>query len=68
MAVAERLSMTDRLKKYFADVKVEMTKVSWPSRQEAREATTVVLVAVLIISVFIYSVDLLIGRIVRAVL
>jgi preprotein translocase subunit SecE len=68
MAVAERLSLIDRLKKYLADVKVEMTKVSWPSRQEAREATTVVLFAVLIISIFIYSVDLLVGRIVRAVL
>jgi preprotein translocase subunit SecE len=68
MAVAERISATDRLKKFMGEVKVEITKVSWPSRQELREATVVVIVAVIIISVFIYAVDLLIGRIVQAVL
>jgi preprotein translocase subunit SecE len=68
MAVAERLSATDRLRKFIGEVKVEITKVSWPSRDELREATVVVIVAVFIISIFIYAMDLMIGRIVQAVL
>ena len=47
---------------------MEGKKVSWPSRAELRESTTVVLVAVFIISIFIYVVDIVISRGVQAVL
>ncbi|MBD3162711.1 MAG: preprotein translocase subunit SecE [Candidatus Latescibacteria bacterium] len=62
------MSVIDRFKKFLSDVKIEMTKVSWPSREEVKESTMVVLVAVFIIAVFIYAVDLVISRIVRMIL
>jgi preprotein translocase subunit SecE len=62
------MSMFERFKRFLGEVKVEATKVSWPSRDELRESTTVVLVAVLIISVFIYIVDIVISKGVQAVL
>lgn len=68
MATAAQMSVFERFKKFIGDVKVEATKVSWPSREEVKESTMVVLVAVFIIAVFIYAVDLVIARIVRAVL
>jgi len=68
MAAVRQASPVDRMKKFLAEVKVEITKVSWPSIPELRESTTVVLVAVFIISIFIYMVDLTIGRIVQAIL
>jgi preprotein translocase subunit SecE len=62
------MSVLERFKKFLGEVKVESTKVNWPSRDELRESTTVVLVAVFIISVFIYIVDIAISKGVQAVL
>jgi preprotein translocase subunit SecE len=62
------MSFLDRFKKFLGEVKVEATKVSWPSRDELRESTMVVIVAVFIISIFIYVVDIAIGKVVQAVL
>jgi len=42
---------------YVRDVRVEMNKVSWPSRRELRDSTFVVIVMVFVISIFIGIVD-----------
>jgi preprotein translocase subunit SecE len=42
---------------YFRDVRVEMSKVSWPSRRELRDSTLVVIVMVIMVSIFIGIVD-----------
>ena len=42
---------------YFKDVRVEMSKVSWPTREELRESTLVVIVMVFVIAIFIGIVD-----------
>jgi preprotein translocase SecE subunit len=42
---------------YIRDVRVEMTKVSWPTAAELRESTMVVIVMVFIMMVFIGIVD-----------
>jgi preprotein translocase SecE subunit len=38
-------------------VRVEFTKVSWPTRQEVRDSTIVTIVTVMLISVFIGIAD-----------
>ena len=62
------MSAIERFRRFLGEVKVEATKVNWPSKAELRESTTVVLVAVFIISVFIYLVDIVISKAVQAVL
>ena len=52
-----RQSFVQGITGYFRDVRVEMQKVSWPSRNELRESTLVVIVMVILISVFIGVVD-----------
>ena len=42
---------------YVKDVRVEMSKVSWPTREELRESTLVVIVMVFVIAIFIGIVD-----------
>ena len=42
---------------YVKDVRVEMTKVSWPTREELRESTLVVIVMVFLMMVFIGVID-----------
>ena len=49
--------MIDKIKKFVSDVVVELKKVSWPSREELRGSTLVVIVAVILIAVFIGVVD-----------
>jgi len=45
------------LREYVKDVRVEMTKVSWPTREELRQHTMVVIVMVVMVAVFIGIVD-----------
>ena len=49
--------MIEKSKKFVNDVVVEMKKVSWPSINELRGSTMVVIVTVIIISIFIGFVD-----------
>ena len=50
-------SLVGRAKDFIKDVRVESTKVSWPTRIELRDSTTVVIVTVLLISAFLFVVD-----------
>ncbi len=56
--------VVQRLKDFVADVRVESTKVSWPTRIELRDSTAVVIVTVLLVSAFLFVVD----RILQSVL
>ncbi len=49
--------MIQAIRDYVRDVRVEMNKVSWPSRRELRDSTLVVIVMVFVISIFIGIVD-----------
>ena len=48
---------TQQVREFFKDVRAESLKVSWPSRQELRDSTVVVIVTVLIVAVFIGLID-----------
>ncbi|MEE4312836.1 MAG: preprotein translocase subunit SecE [candidate division KSB1 bacterium] len=49
--------MFKKLSNFLQEVKQEMSKVSWPSRDELRGTTILVIVITLILSVFIFGVD-----------
>ena len=53
----ERLGLIASVTGYIRDVRIEMSKVSWPTRNELRDSTLVVIVMVFIISIFIGVVD-----------
>jgi len=50
-------SLVGRAKDFIKDVRVEATKVSWPTRIELRDSTLVVIVTVLMVSVFLFIID-----------
>jgi len=58
----------ERIKGFLGEVHVESKKVTWPSRAELYESTWVVLVAVLIITGFIWLVDIGLNGLVRIVM
>jgi len=49
--------MLARLTQYLRETTQEMKRVSWPSVAELKESTVVVLVTVLVITVFLFTVD-----------
>lgn len=52
-----RTGPVQALREYVKDVRVEMTKVSWPTREELRRHTLVVVIMVMILSAFTGIVD-----------
>jgi len=46
-----------RGREFVKEVRVEATKVSWPTANELRDSTIVVIVTVVILTVFVYVVD-----------
>jgi preprotein translocase subunit SecE len=51
------MAWTTQLREFIKEVRVESTKVSWPTRAELRDSTIVVIVAVLLVSFFVGVVD-----------
>lgn len=49
--------MFDRLRKYLREVWLEMGKVTWPTRDELKESTLVVIIATVIVTAFIFVID-----------
>jgi preprotein translocase subunit SecE len=57
-----------KIREFFHDVLVEFRKVSWPSRREVIGSTTVVIVVVLVLAVFLAAVDVALSRLVGFIL
>ena len=53
---------------FLSEVKGEGKKVTWPSKKEAMGGTAVVLMVVLIMAIFLGVVDLLLSKIIEAIL
>jgi len=51
------MSAMDQMREFVKDVRVESGKISWPTRMELRDSTTVVVVTVLLVAAFIGVVD-----------
>ena len=58
--------MLKRTRSFLTDVRVELKKVSWPSRQDTLSSTGVVLVVVFIISFYLGFIDILLSRMVTS--
>jgi preprotein translocase subunit SecE len=51
------MMLVDRFRDFVKDVRAEATKVSWPTRNELRDSTIVVIVTCIIVMIFIGIVD-----------
>jgi preprotein translocase subunit SecE len=54
----------DKFIQYLKDVRSEMAKVSWPTRNEVSSATVLVVVLSIIVSLFVYACDLTLNKLV----
>ena len=58
-------NLIEKLKVFFKEVRLEMSKVTWPTRAELKDSTIVVIVSCLVISAFIGAVDWVLYSLVR---
>ncbi len=57
--------MIGKIKSYVNEVVKEMKKVSWPTREQLKESTYVVIGSSLLITLFVYVIDLIVSFIIR---
>ena len=60
--------MVAKLKQFLNDVKFEMGKVAWPSCEELKSSTYVVLSLSMLLIVFLFFIDLVLARILNVIL
>ncbi len=60
--------MLEKVKSFLSETRVEMNKVTWPTRDELKESTKIVIIATFIVTIFIGVVDSIINIIVRRLL
>lgn len=61
-ALAGVASWPSRLKEYWADLQAEMRRVTWPSWNQVRATTLVVIGTVFVFAGYFWAVDILLGR------
>jgi len=59
--------MKDKIVNFVNDVVKEMKKVTWPTKDELKESTTIVIVVCLIIAAFTYAIDMAISQIFKGI-
>ena len=59
--------MIQKISKYFSEVSQELSKVSWPSREELYGSLAVVLALCALLAVFIFGVDHILNRLLEVV-
>jgi preprotein translocase subunit SecE len=59
--------MKEKIVGFFEDVVKEMKKVTWPTKEELKESTTVVIVVCLVIAAFTYVIDMLINQVLKGI-
>ena len=59
--------MVGKIKNFFKEVKIELKKVAFPSRDEVIGSTKVVVVLVLIVATFLGLIDMLLSRLISTI-
>ncbi|MBU1098619.1 MAG: preprotein translocase subunit SecE [Ignavibacteriae bacterium HGW-Ignavibacteriae-2] len=59
--------MKEKIINFFNDVVKEMKKVTWPTQDELKESTTIVIVVCLLLSAFTYLIDMSISQLLTGI-
>ena len=61
IAIASTTQQGQRLVSFLRDSRMEVRKMVWPTKQETLQTTLIVMVIVLVLSIFLWIVDTLLG-------
>jgi len=62
------MSRFEAIKQFLREVRIELKKVTWPSRKDTMYATIIVLISVFIFGFFLGIVDVGLSRLIRLIL
>ncbi|MBM4175343.1 MAG: preprotein translocase subunit SecE [Ignavibacteria bacterium] len=57
--------MKEKIINFFSDVVKEMKKVTWPTKDELRESTVIVIVTCVILAAFVYAIDMILSNLIK---
>jgi preprotein translocase subunit SecE len=60
--------MLEKIKQFFKEVRLELTKVTWTSRQELIYSTIIVIVVSIVLAIFIGVVDMVLSSLTNMLL
>ncbi len=60
--------MFKKIGKFFSEMKGEMKKVTWPTRDELKESTKLVIIATFVVTLFIGTIDQILTLVIRRLL
>lgn len=63
-----RENHVQKVKSFLESVKIELGKVTWPTRKETVATTSVVIVIVLLISIYLGACDVVLAKLMRLIL
>jgi preprotein translocase SecE subunit len=64
--MAEKAGFFTRLRNYYGEVRTEMTKVVWPTQEELKTYTVVVLVSTAAIALVLSGWDFILSKVIEA--
>lgn len=65
--MAEKAGIATRMKAYYGEVRTEMSKVVWPTREDVKTYAVVVLISTACIALFLSGWDFIFSKIVQVV-
>ena len=60
--------MIEKVRNFLSETKAEMKKVTWPTREELKESTKIVIIATVLVTFFIGVVDQILTQIIKILL
>ena len=54
--------MVQKIRTFLSEVNQELSKVSWPTREELYGSVAVVIVLCVILSIFVFGIDVILNR------
>jgi preprotein translocase subunit SecE len=62
------MGIVTRIREFVQEVLAEFRKVTWPSRQELSNSTTIVIVVTVVLAFFLGGVDIALSKVVERIL
>jgi preprotein translocase subunit SecE len=60
--------MFEKIRKFLSEIAAEMKKVTWPTREELKESTKLVIIATIVVTLFVGLIDQILSLIIRRLL
>ncbi|MCK4549069.1 MAG: preprotein translocase subunit SecE [Candidatus Krumholzibacteria bacterium] len=60
--------MFEKIRKFLSEIVAELKKVTWPTRDELKESTKLVIIATFVVTIFVGLVDQLLTLLIRRLL